>query len=164
MTSSPGFSTADLYDANPDAVQVAEPLYRSFGGISSFWGPVATVKVFEDNSLVRQTLQEPGQGRVLLVDGGGSMQCALLGDRLAQLAIDNGWRGLVVHGCVRDSKELAQMPIGIKALAANPRRSGKRGDGERGILVFFAGVTVHDGDWLYADEDGILISSTRLEL
>ncbi len=155
-------STADLYDAHEATVQVAEPLFRDFGGIPAFAGPIATVKVFEDNSLVRQALEEPGEGRVLLVDGGGSLHCALLGDLLAQLAVDNGWKGVVVHGCIRDSKALAGMPLGIKALASNPRRSVKRGQGERGILVTLAGVTVHDGDWLYADEDGVLISRTRL--
>lgn len=156
-------STADLYDVYEATVQVAEPLYRDFGGLPSFFGPVATVKVFEDNSLVRQALEEPGGGRVLVVDGGGSLHCALLGDVLAQKAVDNGWLGIVVHGCVRDTRALASMPLGVKALGANPRRSVKRGEGERGVLVSFAGLTVHDGDWLYADEDGILISATQLE-
>lgn len=156
-------STADLYDAHEDSVQVAEPLYRDFGGVSAFHGQVATVKVFEDNSLVREALQEPGQGRVLVVDGGGSLHCALMGDVLAKLAVDNGWAGVVVHGCVRDSRALAGLALGVKALATNPRRSVKRGQGERGVLVSFAGVSVHHGDWLYADEDGLLISSAPLE-
>ena len=156
-------STADLYDAHESIVQVVEPLYRDYGGAPAFAGPVATVKVFEDNSLVRQALEEPGNGRVLLVDGGGSLHCALLGDVLAQLAVDNGWTGVVVHGCVRDSRALAEMKLGVKALATNPRKSVKRGRGERGVLISFAGVSVHDGDWLYADQDGILISSTQLE-
>lgn len=157
-------STADLYDAHEDLVQVAEPLYFDYGGIKNFSGKVATVKVFDDNSLVRQALGEPGEGRVLLVDGGGSLRCALLGDTLASLAISNGWVGMLVHGCVRDSAVLSQLPLGIKALGVNPRRSVKRGDGERGVLVILAGITVHDGDWLYADEDGVLISTTPLAL
>lgn len=156
-------STADLYDSHEDAVQVAEPLFRDFGGVLAFSGAVATVKVFEDNSLVRQALEEPGANRVLLVDGGGSLNCALLGDVLAQLATDNGWKGVIVHGGVRDSRALSKMPIGIKALGTNPRKSVKRGQGERGILVSLAGVSVHDGDWVYADEDGILFSSGPLE-
>ncbi len=155
-------STADLYDANENAVQVAEPLYRDFGGTKAFYGKTATVKVFEDNSLVRAALEEAGEGRVLVVDGGGSTRCALLGDNLAALAVSQGWTGIVVHGCVRDSRALSALPLGIKALATNPRRSVKRGEGERSVLLSFAGLTVHDGDWLYADEDGILISSNPL--
>jgi regulator of ribonuclease activity A len=157
------FSTADLYDANEEAIQVAEPIFRDFGGVTVFSGQAATVKVFEDNSLVRQALQEPGRGRVLLVDGGGSLHCALLGDVLGQLAVDNGWVGLVVYGCIRDSRALSQMPLGVKALATHPRRSVKRGQGERGVLVAFAGVTAHDGDWVYTDEDGIVISAKELQ-
>jgi regulator of ribonuclease activity A len=156
-------STADLYDANEGNTQVVEPLYRDFGGVTAFSGRVATVKVFEDNSLVRQALEEPGEGRILLVDGGGSLHCALLGDVLGQLAVDNGWTGVVVHGCIRDSRALSGMRLGVKAIASNPRKSVKRGEGERSVLVSFAGVTVHDGDWLYADEDGILISSDDLK-
>jgi regulator of ribonuclease activity A len=158
------FTTADLFDAYEGQVQVVEPLYRNYGGLAAFSGQVATVKVFEDNTLVRQALEEPGRERILLVDGGGSLRCALLGDVLADLALSNGWVGVVVHGCVRDSRALAQMSLGVKALASNPRRSVKRGEGERGMLLTFAGVTVHQGDWLYADEDGMLISSRPLEL
>ncbi len=157
-------STADLYDAHETSVQVVEPLYRDFGAVKGFSGRIATVKVFEDNSLVRAALEEPGEGRVLVVDGGGSLRCALLGDMLAELAISNGWVGVVIHGCVRDSRVLAGLPLGIKAMATNPRKSVKRGEGERAGLMSFAGVTVHDGDWLYADEDGILISSQELPI
>lgn len=157
-------STADLYDAHETAVQVAEPLHRDFGAVKAFSGKVVTVKVFEDNSLVRAALEEPGDGKVLVVDGGGSLRCALLGDMLAELALSNGWVGLIVHGCVRDSRVLATLPLGVKALATNPRKSVKRGEGERGSLLSFAGVTVHNGDWIYVDEDGILISSQELTL
>ncbi len=155
-------STADLYDAHETSVQVAEPLYRDFGGVKAFAGRVATVKVFEDNSLVRAELEKPGLARVLVVDGGGSTRCALLGDNLAELAVKNGWSGIVVHGCVRDTRALSELSLGVKALASNPRKSVKRGEGETGVLVIFAGLTVHEGDWLYADEDGILVSSSEL--
>ena len=155
-------STADLHDANEDTVQVAEPLYRDYGGTKRFFGQVATVKVFEDNSLVRAALEQEGRQRVLVVDGGGSNRCALMGDNLAALALANNWVAVVIHGCVRDSRALAALPIGIKALATHPRRSAKRGEGERGVLISFAGLTVREGDWLYADEDGILISDKPL--
>ena len=157
------FSTADLYDAYEDKVQVAEPLYRDYGGVRAFHGRTATVKVFEDNSLVRQALEEAGEGRVLVVDGGGSLRCALLGDNLAALALKNGWVGVWLHGCVRDTRVLAGLGLGIKALASNPRKSVKHGAGERGVLVAMAGVTIHDGDYVYADEDGVLVCSTPFE-
>lgn len=155
------FTTADLSDAH-EAVQIADPIFRSYGGNARFHGPAETIKVFEDNSLVRKALEEPGEGRVLVVDGGGSLRCALVGDLLTALAIKNGWVGIIVNGCIRDSKEIESMPIGIRALATHPRKSVKRGEGERGIGVDFAGVLVHAGDQIYCDEDGILISPTAL--
>ncbi|MDH3249413.1 MAG: ribonuclease E activity regulator RraA [Acidimicrobiia bacterium] len=151
------FATTDLSDAYPDAV-VAEPLFSDFGGRSSFAGPIETVKVFEDNVLVKATLQTPGEGRVLVVDAGGSMRCALVGDVLAQIAIDNDWNGVVMYGCVRDTAVTRTMPIGIKALAAHPKRSEKHGAGQRGVEVVFAGARFNPGAWLYADADGILTS------
>lgn len=153
------FSTADLCDAHGDDVQVAEPIFRLYGGLDSFAGPAMTLKVFEDNSLVRQALEGPGEGRVLVVDGGGSLRCALVGDVLGQLAIDNHWAGLVVYGCIRDAAELAGMAIGIRAIQTHPRKSHKRGIGDSGMTVRFAGVTVRSGDWIYVDEDGIVISA-----
>lgn len=152
------FATTDLTDAHPDA-QIADPLFTDFGGSSSFAGQIETAKVFEDNVLVRATLETPGRGRVLVVDAGGSLRCALVGDVLAGLAIDNGWVGIVMYGCVRDTAVTAEMPIGIKALAAHPRRSHKGGEGRVGVDVTFAGVRFSPGDWLYADADGIAISS-----
>ena len=155
-------TTADLCDANAQA-QIAEPLFRDFGGVNKFHGPVATLKVFEDNALVRALLEEPGAGRVLVIDGGGSMRCALVGGNLAQLGVDNGWRGLIVYGCVRDSEEVGSMPIGVKALAAHPRRSEKGlHTGHRDRAVTFAGVTFKTGQWLYADADGILVAAKPL--
>jgi len=155
-------TTADLSDAHPRA-QIAEPLFRDFGGVAAFHGPVVTVKVFEDNALVRTLLEEPGAGRVLVVDGGGSMRCALVGGNLAQLGVDGGWRGLIVFGCIRDSEEIRGMAIGVKALGTHPRKSEKGlHNGHRDRAVAFAGVTFKSGQWLYADADGILVSDTPL--
>jgi regulator of ribonuclease activity A len=142
------FSTADLCDELGDAVRVAEPVFRDFGGVRAF---------FEDNTLVRAALETPGRGRVLVVDGGGSLRTALVGGKLGALAAENAWSGIVVFGAVRDSAELRSAGVGIKALAACPRKSGKRGAGERGIPVTFAGVVVRQGEFLCADEDGIVV-------
>lgn len=158
------WNTCDLSDAHPEARLLA-PLYRDFGGSRRFCGPVATVKVFEDNALVRQCLEGPGEGRVLVVDGGGSLRCALVGGLLGELALAQGWAGLLVHGCVRDSRELAALPLGIKALAAHPRKSEKGLHGGRTqVLVHFAETHIAPGDWLYADADGVLLAEGRLHL
>lgn len=156
------FTTADLYDEYGDQLKIALPLFRDFGGRKTFYGPVSTVKVHEDNSLVRAALEEPGKGRVLVVDGGESLRCALVGDMLAKLGKDNGWAGIVVSGCIRDSAEIASMDIGVKAIATNPRKSVKKGAGDRDIPVRFAGVEFRPGHFLYADEDGILVSDEKL--
>ena len=157
------FTTPDLYDAHEKEVQVADPLFRSYGGAARFCGPIATLKLHEDNSLVRTALEEPGNGRVLVIDGGGSLRCALVGDQLAVLARKNGWAGIVVNGCIRDSVEIGNMDIGIKALNTNPRKSVKKGAGDRDIAVTFAGVTFRPGEFVYADEDGVLVSAKRLD-
>jgi regulator of ribonuclease activity A len=157
------FKTTDLCDADAD-LQVAEPLLRHYGGAQRFAGPISTLKVFEDNSLVRSALEEPGQGRVLVVDGGGSLRCALVGDQLGALAMQNGWVGIVVYGCVRDVAELAQMPLGVLALANHPRRSMKRGEGQRDVAVRFAGVLFTPGQYLYADADGIVVAEAPRSL
>ncbi len=148
--------TADLCDDHD--VRVAEPIFSSFGLRGSFGGPVSTVRVFEDNVLVRRALEEPGLGRVLVVDGGGSLRCALLGDRLAALARDNDWAGVVVNGCIRDSAEIDEMEIGVRAIATHPRKSVKRGEGERDVPVALAGVRIAPGEYLYADFDGVIVS------
>jgi len=153
--------TADLCDRADDVLQVVQPLFRDFGGHSTFFGPISTVLVREDNALVREVLVSPGEGRVLVVDGGGSLRCALVGDRLAQLGIDNQWRGIVIYGCIRDTVELSEMPIGVRALASNPRRSAKNGRGTRDIAVRFADTQFVPGAWLYADADGIVVSAER---
>lgn len=157
-------ATADLCDAFPDRVTVAEPLFRDWGGAARFAGPIETLRVFEDNALLRRALESEGLGRVLVVDGGGSLRTALLGGRLALLAQENGWSGIVVHGCVRDVAELAATRVGVKALNTSPKTSAKAGRGERGVPVTFAGVTFTPGHWLYADQDGVVIAASELLL
>jgi len=156
------FATADLYDEHADKVQVALSIFKDFGGKKKFHGQISTVRVFEDNSLVRTALEEQGIGKVLVVDGGESLRCALIGDLLAKLGKDNGWQGIVVSGCIRDSAVIAMIDIGIKALNTNPRKSVKKGAGERDIPLAFAGVTFKPGDYIYADEDGILVSPRKI--
>lgn len=158
----PEFATADLYDANEDKVRVAVSLFGDFGGRLNFAGRISTVKVHEDNTLVRAALEEPGEGRVLVVDGGESMRCALVGDMLAELGARNGWAGIVVSGCIRDSAVISEIDIGVKALGTNPRKSQKLGTGQHDVSVEFAGVTFIPGEYLYADEDGILVSKEPL--
>ena len=156
------FSTADLHDEHEGKVQVANVLMRGYGLKTRFSGPISTVKCFEDNSLVRAALEEQGRGRVLVVDGGASMRCALVGDKLAEMGMKNGWEGMVIHGCIRDSAVVSSVDIGIKALGTNPRRSVKKGAGERDVVLNFADATFKPGDYLYTDEDGILISPDEL--
>lgn len=156
------FKTTDLCDEFSDRLQVAEPIFGDYGGEVMFSGSIVTLKVFEDNSLVRAVLEEPGDGRVLVVDGGGSMRCALVGDQLAELAEDNEWAGVIVNGCIRDSQAIGEIPIGVKALGVHPLKSVKRGVGERDIPVRFAGVTFQPGHSVYADEDGLLVSEKPL--
>jgi len=156
------FKTADLFDDFGDRVRVCDPLFRDFGGRKRFFGPIATVKCFEDNSLVKAALGEPGEGRVLVVDAGGSLRCAMLGDMIAASAVQNGWQGILLFGCVRDSVEIAGMELGVKALATNPRKSEKRGEGQLGIPVSFAGVCFRPGAHIYCDEDGVLVCSEPL--
>jgi len=154
--------TADLCDAHGDAIRVVAPIYRDFGKLRAFAGAIVTVKAPEDNVMVRSALEQPGQGRVLVVDGGGSLRCALVGEQIALLAAQNGWAGLLIHGCVRDVEAIARVEVGIKALASHPRRSAKKGWGERDVPVTFAGVTFTPGEWLCADEDGIVVASKAL--
>jgi regulator of ribonuclease activity A len=151
------FSTADLSDELDKDAQVIEPPWRDYGGLKSFSGPAATVRCHDDNSKVREMLESPGEGRVLVVNGGGSLRCALLGDMLGDLAVDNGWAGVIVHGCVRDSEALGKLSLGVKARATHPRKSVKAGKGEEQVTLAFGGVTVAPGDMVYADPDGILV-------
>ncbi|MBH8578660.1 ribonuclease E activity regulator RraA [Bisbaumannia pacifica] len=159
----PQIVTPDICDAHPE-VRVLDPLFVNFGGREAFFGPIRTVKCFEDNSLVKQAVAEPGEGAVLVVDAGGSSRCAMLGDMLAEQAADNGWAGVVMYGCVRDVDVLAETELGIQALGAHPRKSEKRGEGSRDIPVTFAGVTLAPGQWLYADNNGILVAEAELPL
>lgn len=159
--------TADLLDANEAALQagtlhVVAPMFQSYGGCAAFGGAIRTLKLFEDNSLVRTALSQPGQGRVLVVDGGGSQRCALVGDQLAELAVKNAWAGIVVYGCIRDSRAIGDMNVGVFALATHPLKSIKKNVGEADISVTFGWVTFVPGHYLYADEDGVIVSQSPL--
>jgi regulator of ribonuclease activity A len=154
--------TADLCDKYEAELQVAEPMLGDFGGLTYFSGPIATVKVYEDNALVRKRLEEQGDGRVLVVDGGGSTRVALMGDQMGKLAEDNGWAGVVIHGCIRDVEEVSDLDLGVKALGATPKKSAKKGTGEVEVVVYFAGVKFTPGDYLYADPDGIVVAPREL--
>lgn len=156
------FQTADLCDAHEGKLRVVAPMFRSYGGRVRFAGPIATLKLFEDNSLVRAALETPGQGRVLVVDGGGSMRCALVGDQLAQLGVKNGWAGVLVYGCIRDSRAIGEMDIGALALGTHPQKSIKKGVGDVDIPVTFGGVTFAPGEYVYADEDGVVVAASPL--
>jgi regulator of ribonuclease activity A len=156
------FKTADLCDEFSAELQIAMPVFRHFGGLTCFAGPAATVKCFEDNSRVKEAVGEPGNGRVLVVDGGGSLRCAILGDLLAKLAADNGWVGVVVNGCIRDSADMRAFGLGVFALASIPLRSEKKGEGQRDVPVQVPGARIRPGDWVYADEDGLVVASRKL--
>lgn len=160
------FATADLCDlhSHEDHFQIADPDFQAFGQNERFFGPVTTLKVFEDNVLVRAALEEKVDNRVLVVDGGGSRRCALLGGNLAKLACDNGWQGVIVYGCIRDSAEINEMPIGVRALGTHPQKSHKKGMGNKEVHITFAGVTFKTDHYVYVDEDGIIVSETALEV
>jgi len=163
MTNQIQIVTPDLCDSYPD-VEVLDPLFANFGGLEAFYGPIRTVKCFEDNSMVKQAVAEPGNGAVLVVDAGGSHRCAMLGDMLAEQAVANGWAGIVMYGCVRDVDILAALPIGVQAMGSHPRKSEKHGEGQRDIDINFAGVNIKPGKWLYADNNGIIIAQHELSL
>ena len=158
------FTTANLCDAHSgeDFFQIAEPLFMPYGANPIFSGQITTLKTFEDNVLVRTVLEEKVQNRVLVIDGGGSHRCALVDINLVTIAIDNGWQGIVVYGCIRDSAKIAELPIGIRALHTHPLKSHKKDRGDRDLLVSFAGVNFKKDHFLYADMDGIIVSATML--
>lgn len=158
----PEWSTAELCDRYGEKLTCADPVFLHYGGIASFHGEMKVIKLFEDNSLVRQLLETPGQDRVLVVDGGGSTRCALVGDQLAFLAIQNHWAGILVYGCIRDSLIINTMDIAIKALNTCPVKSHKRGIGEEVSQTRFAGTLFRTGDFIYADGDGILLGKENL--
>jgi len=157
------FQTADLYDANEGKVNVCLPLFQSYGAKNKFYGQIVTLKCHEDNTLVGDTLRnENGQGKVLVIDGGGSLRCALVGDLIAAAAVKNEWEGIIVFGCIRDSVEINTMNIGIKALNTNPTKTVKRKTGLLNEIVDFANVIFYPDSYVYSDEDGILVSDTAL--
>ena len=155
------FMTTDLSDAHAGLRHLA-PGYQDFGGRLRFHGRAKTLVTFEDNTKLRAAVEMAGEGRVLVVDGGGSMHCALFGGNLAKLAADNGWAGILIHGCVRDRAELKAEAVGIRALASHPKKSEKRDLGSFDVSLRFSGVTINPGDWIYADEDGVVISDKEL--
>jgi len=156
------FKTADLCDDHSDSLSIAQPLFNDYGKNISFSGEISTVKCYEDNSLVRKQLEQAGNGRVLVVDGGGSTRCAMVGDILAQMGADNGWSGIIVYGCIRDSGVIATIDIGVKAVGTMPIKSVKKGEGDIDIKVHFADVDFIPGHYVYADEDGIILSAKPL--
>ena len=157
------YVTPDLCDAYPD-VDVVEPIFSNFGGHDSFGGQIVTVKCHEDNSVVKEQVAQDGTGKVMVVDGGGSFRRALLGDMLAEKAAKNGWEGIIIYGCVRDVDVLAQTALGIQALASHPMKTDKRGIGDLNVTVNFAGVTFKPGEYVYADNNGIIVSPTALSM
>jgi len=159
------FATAELCDrlAGSGHLQIAEPLFRHFGGKQRFAGRISTLKVFEDNALLRSVLQEQGQGRVLVIDGGGSRRCALMGDTLTALAVEQGWEGILVYGCVRGVEAMQQLLIGVMALNTHPLSSRKHGQGERDVMITFAGVNFKKDQFLYADQDGIVVADAKID-
>ena len=156
------FATADLSDEYPDEVHICDPLLRDFGGRDRFAGEIVTIKCFEDNSLVRKALEQPGSGQVLVVDAGGSLRCAMLGDLLAEMAVANEWNGVIMYGCIRDAARIAELPLGVKALTTHPRKSVKLGAGEKDLTVRFAGAEFRPGAHVYCDRDGILVAARKL--
>lgn len=162
------FVTCDLLDDNEDkGIQVVSPsldgkFFRSFGGRKAFGGQAVTVKCFEDNSRVKELLATDGVGKVLVVDGGASMRCALLGDMIAESAVKHGWAGVIVYGCVRDVDALGELDLGVQALGCIPKKSTRKGVGETGVTLNFGGVSIADGAYVYADNNGILVSQVSL--
>jgi regulator of ribonuclease activity A len=154
----------ELCDHFPDLVSVADPMFINFGGREAFSGEIVTVKACEDNSLVKEQLEKPGAGKVLVVDGAGSMRRAMLGDMIAESAANNHWEGIIVYGCVRDVNALAILDLGVQALGAVPLKTVRRGVGELNIPVSFAGITFVPGHFVYADNNGLLVSPEQLIL
>lgn len=167
MPTAKAFATTDLCDDHPElldsgALAVLPPVFQQYGLHTCFSGPAATLQVFEDNALVRTALEQVGNGRVLVIDGGGSMRRALVGGQLGLLAQNNGWAGIVVYGCIRDTVEINACETGVRALGAHPQKSAKKGAGDVDGKVAIAGVAVQPGDWIYADADGVLVSRSEL--
>lgn len=158
------FTVPDICDDFLPHIHILEPLFTAFGGCQKFYGEIVTIKCFEDNSLVKQTIKTNGHGKVLVVDGGGSLRCALLGDILGAMAAENGWQGILVNGCVRDVEILRTIDLGVSALNCHPLKSHKRNEGQLNIQAYFAGVSFIPGQYLYADENGIVVAEKELDL
>ena len=156
--------TPDLCDANPDLVRVVAPMFKNYGGRKAFGGQIVTIKCHEDNSRVKEQVAEPGQGKVMVVDGGGSLRCALLGDLLAEQAAKNGWEGLIIYGCIRDVDVINTIDLGVQALATIPLKSNRKGVGELNITITFGGVVFKPGEYVYADNNGVIVSANPLQL
>uniref|UniRef100_A0A0C9SB70 4-hydroxy-4-methyl-2-oxoglutarate aldolase n=1 Tax=Wollemia nobilis TaxID=56998 RepID=A0A0C9SB70_9CONI len=162
-------ATTEICDTYPNLVdngelKVLQPIFQIYGGRQAFSGPIATLKVFEDNVLLRDFLEERGNGRVLVVDGGGSLRCAILGGNVVVSAQNNGWSGIIVNGCIRDVDEINRCDIGVRALASNPLKANKKGVGEKYAPIYIAGQRILTGEWCYVDSDGILVSQQELSL
>jgi regulator of ribonuclease activity A len=162
-------STPDLCDQYQEemlsgSVRVLDPLFTNYGGLASFFGQAVTIKCFEDNSIVKQLVTTPGNGQVIVMDGGGSLRRAILGDMLAEKAAANGWAGLIINGCIRDCDEIASTKLGVKALNTHPMKTEKRGLGDLNVDVTFAGQTIRNGNWIYSDNNGVLVSDLELTL
>ncbi|NKB77578.1 MAG: ribonuclease E activity regulator RraA [Gammaproteobacteria bacterium] len=155
-------NVSDLHDEHGASLQLVDPVFTNYGGIGVFHGEVETIRVFNDFLLVKKTLLSPGENRVLVIDGGGSRKIALLGDRLAQLGVDNQWAGIIVNGCIRDSEAIGKLPIGVKAIGTCPVKPDMEDEGEQGVRVLFASTIFRSGSYIYADEDGIVVSDTAL--
>lgn len=156
--------TPDLCDLHADLVRVLEPMLVNYGGCEAFSGEIVTVKCFEDNSLVKEQLNTTGADKVLVVDGGGSMRRALLGDMIAESAVKQGWQGVIIYGCIRDVSAISEMPLGVQAMACVPVKTEKRGIGDLNVPVCFGGVTFNPGEYVYADSNGVLVSAQPLAL
>lgn len=156
------YLTPDLCDKYPDLVRVVEPIFKNYGGKSSFGGQIVTIKCHEDNSVVKETAGTAGNGKIIVVDGGGSLRRALLGDLIAKNAVQNGWEGFIIYGCIRDVDAISTMNLGVKALNTNPLKTEKKGIGDLNIPVSFGGVTFKPGEYVYADSNGIIVSSKPL--
>lgn len=151
----------DYYESE---VEILSPIFKDYGGNSVFFGEIVTLKAFEDNSKVRELVAQNGDGKILVVDGGASLSRAMLGDLLAEKAMSNGWQGIIINGCVRDVNALSKIPLGIKALAAHPLKTEKRGGGDINVSVNIGGVEMYAGDYIYADHNGVVVSKTPLDL
>jgi len=158
------FVTPDLCDESPELISVVSPMFTNYGGHKAFHGEIVTVKCFEDNSVVKEQANLAGKGRVMVVDGGGSTRCALLGDLIAEKACENGWAGFVIYGCIRDVDAIAELNLGVQALNSIPIKSVRKGRGDLNIDITFGGVTFKPGHFIYADNNGVIVSPEALKL